>query len=234
MIKNKLTSFFLDKKKTNFFIYGFGQVFNLLSPLVVAPKIISICGEAGFGKVGLAFAFCLFLMLIVDYAFDIKGTKEVSENRNNLQKLQEILNTAIFTKLILFVFTLLISVILIFSFDFFNKERDLFLFALTIVFAQVFNPIWFLQGLENFKLVSILNIFSKTIYVILVFYLVNQINDYVLVNFFLGVSSIIFNLFGLLLIKRKFNFQIVLPNYSTVRKIIQMTFRFASHNYFYQ
>jgi O-antigen/teichoic acid export membrane protein len=227
MIKNKLTSFILNKKKTNFFIYGFGQVFNLLSPLVVAPKIILICGESGFGKVGLAFAFCLFLMLIVDYAFDIKGTKEVSENRNSSQKLQKILNTAIFTKLILFVFALLISVTLIFSIDFFNQERDLFLFALTIVFAQVFNPVWFLQGIENFKLVSFLNIFSKTIYVILVFCLVNHKNDYIFVNFFLGISSFIFNFFGLLVIKRKYNFQIILPNYLVVRKIIQNDFSFC-------
>ena len=90
----------------------------------MAPKIILICDEAGLGKVGLAFAFCLFLMLIVDYSFDIKATKEVSENRNNLIKLQEILNTTIFTKLTLFVFTLLISLGIIFTFDFFNQERE--------------------------------------------------------------------------------------------------------------
>lgn len=227
MIKNKLTSLILDKKKTNFFIYGFGQVFNLLSPLVVAPKIISICGEAGFGKVGLAFALCLFLMLIVDYAFDIKGTKEVSENRNNNQKLQEILNTAIFTKLILFVFTLFVSLILIFSLDFFNQEKNLFLFAITIVFAQVFNPVWFLQGLENFKLVSILNIISKTLYVILVFFLINKKNDYVFVNLFLGLSSLTLNFLGLILIKKKFNFQVVLPDFSVVKKIIQNDFSFC-------
>lgn len=227
MIKDKLTSLILDKKKINFFIYGFGQIFNLLSPLVVAPKIILICDEAGLGKVGLAFAFCLFLMLIVDYSFDIKATKEVSENRNNLIKLQEILNTTIFTKLTLFVFTLLISLGIIFTFDFFNQERDLFLLALTIVFAQVFNPVWFLQGIENFKLVSFLNIFSKTIYVILVFCLINQKDDYIFVNFFLGISSFIFNIFGLILIKRKYNFQIILPNYSEVKKIIKNDFSFC-------
>ncbi|NJM80131.1 MAG: hypothetical protein HC854_11900 [Flavobacterium sp.] len=71
----------IDESKANFFIYGIGQAFNLVSPIIIAPYLISICGIASFGKIGLGFAFALFLILIVDYAFDIKGIKKVAENR---------------------------------------------------------------------------------------------------------------------------------------------------------
>ena len=74
----------------NFFIYGLGQVFNLISPLIIAPLVIAKCQDSGYGKVGLGFAMALFLILIVDYAFDIKGIKSVSENRHESNVLEQL------------------------------------------------------------------------------------------------------------------------------------------------
>ena len=43
-------SIFNRKKITDFLIYGFGQVINLVSPLFVMPFIIFKCGEDGLGN----------------------------------------------------------------------------------------------------------------------------------------------------------------------------------------
>jgi O-antigen/teichoic acid export membrane protein len=227
MIKKNLILLYQNKKKRNFFIYGLGQVFNLLSPLVVAPIIVSVCNVDGFGKVGLGFAMSLFLILIVDYAFDVKGTKLVSENRNSPKDLEKILSTTIFTKIVLFLISFFIAFILIFSFEFFYQEKKLFLLSLIIVFAQVFNPVWFLQGIENFSLVSILNIGSKSMYVMLVFFLIKNSNDYIYVNFFLGFSSLFFNLLGLFVIKYKYNFVMVKPKLFEIKQILTTDFSFC-------
>ena len=32
-------------------VYGFGQLFNLVTPLLVVPYIVSICGEENFAAV---------------------------------------------------------------------------------------------------------------------------------------------------------------------------------------
>ena len=227
MIKTKLLDQIKDKNKQNFFIYGLGQIFNLLSPLIVAPYLISVCKEEGFGKIGLGFALSLFLILIVDYAFEIKGIKQVSQQRENQSELQKIINTTLFTKITLFFITLIISFFLIFFIPFFSKEKIVFIFSLTIVFAQVFNPIWFLQGLEQFKLASVLNIVSKIIYVVLIFTLINLKNDYVWANFFLGTSALLVNIIGLLIIKRKHKFIIQPPNFSEIIAIIKNDFFFC-------
>jgi O-antigen/teichoic acid export membrane protein len=200
MIKKKINSLIKDKTKSNFFIYGLGQSFNLLSPLLIAPLVVAVCGIEGFGKVGLGFALALFLILIVDYSFDVKGTKQVAENRENKYELENILFLAIFTKIILFVFASIIAILLVIFIPFFSQEKHLFLISLLIVFAQIFNPVWFLQGIENFKLVSIVNICSKTLYVLLVFLLIIEKTDYIWVNFYLGFSALIFNLLGLTII----------------------------------
>lgn len=217
----------INESKAQFFIYGIGQAFNLVSPIIVAPYIISVCSLASFGKVGLAFAFALFLILIVDYAFDIKGTKKVSENRNNLIVLQDILFTTVYTKIILVVIAFLLATILIFSIPLFANEKGLFFLSFVIVFAQVFNPIWFLQGLEDFKTSSWLNILSKLSYVFLVFCFVKIKSDYIYVNFFLGFSSLLFNLIGLIIIKKRYNFSFTQPKTRIIKKILVKDFFFC-------
>ncbi|NBL65785.1 oligosaccharide flippase family protein [Flavobacterium sp. NST-5] len=224
---NKLYLLSKDKNKQNFFIYGVGQAFNLLIPLIVAPLVISVCGESGFGKIGLGFAMSLFLILIVDYAFEIKGTKQVAENRFEPAKLQELLGTTIFIKLLLFCVVVVTSVPLIIFFPFLRQESTLFFLSITIVFAQVFNPVWFLQGIENFLLISILNIASKTTYMFLVFVLVTEQDDYTLVNFFLGASAFVYNVIGLVWVSRKNKFQISYPNSTRIKLILRSDFSFC-------
>jgi O-antigen/teichoic acid export membrane protein len=227
MKKEELLSFITNKKKSNFLIYGIGQSFNLLSPLIVAPLVVSVCKESGLGKVGLGFALSLFLILIVDYAFDVKGTKQVSENRTNTQALQVILSEALFTKIFLFFIALTIALLLIFFVPFFSQEKKLYFFSLSIVLAQVFNPTWFFQGLEKFKVVSLLNILSKTVYVVMVFCFVRHKNDYVLTNLILGCSGLFFNLIGLFLLNRKFNLHLFVPRRNRIREIIKTDFTFC-------
>jgi len=227
MIKKKINSLIKDKTKSNFFIYGLGQSFNLLSPLLIAPLVVAVCGIEGFGKVGLGFALALFLILIVDYSFDVKGTKQVAENRENKYELENILFLAIFTKIILFVFASIIAILLVIFIPFFSQEKHLFLISLLIVFAQIFNPVWFLQGIENFKLVSIVNICSKTLYVLLVFLLIIEKTDYIWVNFYLGFSALIFNLLGLTIIIKKLKLKLYFPKKEEFVDVLKNDFTFC-------
>lgn len=227
MVKERILLLINDKNKKNFFIYGLGQVFNLISPLIIAPLVIAKCQDSGYGKVGLGFAMALFLILIVDYAFDIKGIKSVSENRHESNVLEQLFFTTLFTKALLFVLVFITSLFLLFHIPFMQRENDLFLLSLTIVFAQVFNPIWFLQGVENFKWISIINIASKTTYVTLVIVWVKASQDYILVNFFLGISSFIFNVIGLFYVIKSYKFKFFVPQFSQITHILKTDFSFC-------
>ena len=72
------------KISNKFLVYGIGQAFNLIAPLVIAPYLIYVCNLDGFGKIGIAFAFTLFLILIVDYGFDIKGIKRIYQDGHEI------------------------------------------------------------------------------------------------------------------------------------------------------
>jgi O-antigen/teichoic acid export membrane protein len=223
----KLLGLLNNKKSRNFFIYGLGQGFNLVSPLLVVPHIIATCGEKGLGKVGVGFALALFLILIVDYAFDVKSIKQVSENRDNLQELQKIVSTTVSSKFFLFFIAMGIAVLLVYTIPFFAKEKALFLLSMSIVFAQVFNPAWFLQGIEDYTTASLVNIASKAAYVLLVYILVNQTNDYIWVNFYLGMGTLAFNIIGLMAMRYRHKIVPVRAGSNEIRSILRADFTFC-------
>ncbi|MFN3752799.1 oligosaccharide flippase family protein [Flavobacterium sp.] len=190
-------SVFNRKKITDFLIYGFGQVINLVSPLFVMPFIIYKCGEDGLGKVGVGFSLALILNGIIDYGSYIKGVQEISINRDNKVVLERKFKSIYLSKLLLTVLVFILLSVLVFTVPFFSRDKTLFFFSFFIVIGQFINPQWFFQGVENFKWISIVNVISKTIYILLVLILVNQKSDYIYANLFFGIGAVIGNGIGL-------------------------------------
>ena len=101
MITSSIDYIKKQKQLNNFLTYGFGQAFNLVTPLLVVPYLVTICGEEGYGKIGVGLAISFFLMVFIDYGSDILGVKEVAINRENKEKLETIFITIYSAKLVL-------------------------------------------------------------------------------------------------------------------------------------
>ena len=77
----KLLRIITNKQFINLSVYGFGQLFNLVTPLLVIPYIVTVCGEENFGKTAVGMALCFFLMVFIDYGSEIVVVKDVAVNR---------------------------------------------------------------------------------------------------------------------------------------------------------
>lgn len=182
----------MKNKIINFLIYGFGQSINILSPLLVVPFIISICSEEGLGKIGISFSISLILCCIIDYSSTLLGTKEISVHRNEKERIKSSISKFFLAKFIITLFLVVVFVIGIFTIPYLRLEKELYLLILPLLFAQLFNPNWILQGLEKFKIIALFNILSKSVYLLLVFMLIKDQSDYIWVNFYLGSSNLAF------------------------------------------
>lgn len=195
MIKSSIDYIKKQKQLNNFITYGVGQAFNLVTPILVVPYIVSICSEEGYGKIGVGLAIAFFLMVFIDYGSDIVGVKDVSVNRENKEKLENIFITIYTAKLLLLLLVLVLASFIFYTIPFFANEKQLCFLSLPILVGQFINPTWFLQGLENFKWVTVLNIISKVIYVLGIFIFIKEPEDYIYNNLFWGLGMIIANSF---------------------------------------
>ncbi|MCB9425826.1 MAG: oligosaccharide flippase family protein [Flavobacteriales bacterium] len=187
-----------DLKLKKFSIYGLGQVVNLVSPFLVFPYIIKICGEEGLGKIGVAMSLMFMLIVLVDYSSYIKGLRSISINRDNKVKIREIIATIYFSKLLLFLVVATVATIVFYTIPYLQSEFLLYFFSLVMVLAQAINPTWFYQGTEDFTKITLINIVSKIIYVVGVLFMVMDEVDYVWVNLIWGLGLFLPSVFFLI------------------------------------
>lgn len=214
----------LNKQFQNLSIYGFGQVFNLITPLLVIPYIVFICGEEGYGKIGVGMALAFFIMVFVDYGSEITGVKQVAVNREDRGKLETIFVTTYSSKALLLLILLLISSLVFYYIPYFSKDKNLFFLSLAMVVGQFINPTWFLQGVENFKWITILNILSKIIYLAGIFIFIKKPSDYIYCNLIWGIGMILANLIAFSYLLFKYSFSFATTRKTTILKFLKENF----------
>ncbi|MES2545371.1 MAG: oligosaccharide flippase family protein [Bacteroidota bacterium] len=207
-MRNKLKTLITNTELQKFTVYGFGQLFNLITPLLVIPYIVSICGIENYGKMSIGMAISFFLMVFIDYGSDIIGVKDAAVNRDNSIELEQIFLKTFSLKLVLLLIVLLICSLIFYFIPFFNTEKELFFLGLPILVGQFLNPTWFLQGIENFKWITILTIISKFIYLFGIFFFINQKGDYIYINLWWGIGTIVANVLTCYYILKKHSFSL--------------------------
>ena len=232
MLKSSI-EFIKNQKQLNKFVtYGIGQAFNLVTPILVVPYIVSICNEEGYGKIGVGLAISFFLMVFIDYGSDILGVKEVAINRESKEKLENIFITIYTAKLILLLLVMLFASLLFYTIPFFATDKKLFFLSLPILVGQFINPTWFLQGLENFKWITILNIISKVIYVLGIFIFIHKPGDYIYNNLFWGIGMILANSFVFIYLLNQHSFSFKKTKKLEVKSYLKSNFSMFSSQIF--
>ena len=193
------------------------QVSNYLFPLITFPYLVRVLGPEKYGLVNFAAAFVAYFNVFTDYGFNLSATKDISINRGNQNKVNEIFSTVLVIKFILFIVSLILFSALVFTIPKFSASSDIYIYSFLIVFGTILFPGWFFQGMEKMKYITITNITVKVIWMILVFSLIRSADDVLLLVILNGCSFILIGLFSLILLVRIFKVKFILPSFSQIK-----------------
>ena len=215
-----------DKKRllSNFFSLSILQTFTYILPLLTLPYLVRVLGAEKFGLVVFAQAFIIFFNLLVDYGFNLSATREISVNRENKEKLTEIFSSVMSIKFILIGISFTILSIIIFSFENFSNNINLYYLTFLWVIGQALFPIWYFQGLEKMKYITIVNVTSKLIFTVAIFIFIQNEADYILVPILNGLGFIIGGILSLWIVHKHFNQRFQIQSF----KILIMYFKDSS------
>lgn len=196
-----------DKRRllSNFFSLSILQVVTYILPLLTLPYLVRVLGTEMFGLVMFAQAFIMFFNILVDYGFNLSATREVSVNREDKGKLTEIYSSVMSIKFILIAISFTVLSIILFSFDKFSNNIDLYYLTFLWVIGQALFPIWYFQGLEKMKYITIVNIISRLIFTIAIFIFIRNEADYILVPILNGLGFIIGGILSLWIVHKNFD-----------------------------
>lgn len=207
-----------DKKVliSNFFSLSILQGANFILPLLAVPYLIRVLGVELYGMLAFATAMTMYFMILSDYGFNLTATREISIHRESNKKVTEIFSAVMTIKFLLMILGLLILTIVVFSFERFQEDWVVYFLTFGMVIGQVLFPVWFFQGMEKMKYISILNILAKTIFLIAIFIFIHEKEDFYLVPLFNSMGFIIAGIISLYYIKKEFNISFKLQSIDTL------------------
>jgi len=201
----------------NFFSLSFLQVANYVLPLITLPYLVRILGPAKYGLIAFAGAFITYFSILTDYGFNLSATREISINRENKDKISEIFSSVMLIKFGLLVISFLILMGLVFVIPKFRNDWLIYFFSFGMVLGQVLFPVWFFQGMEKMKYITILNIMAKIIFTISIFVFIKEMQDYIYVPLITSLGFLVAGVLGLWIVHREFKINFIFPGFESIK-----------------
>jgi len=190
---------------------SFLQGANYILSLVTLLYLVRILGPSKYGLIAFAQAFIGYFSMLTNYGFNLSATREISINRENKQKVLEIFSSVITIQVIFTVLSFMIMLIIIFSFNKFIKDWELYLFTFGTVIGGALFPRWFFLGMEKMRYITFLYILSRVIFAIAIFVFIRNKSDYLYVPLISASGLIIAGIISLRVITVDFGVKFVLP-----------------------
>lgn len=175
---------------TNFISLVLLQGINYVLPLITYPYLFRILGVERWGLVSFAYAMVLYFSMFTEFGFNLSATKYISENRSDLKKVNTYLNSAMLCRIILCLICFLILLVLILTVNRFKAESLFYMLFFFVVIGNTMFPLWFFQGMENMKYITVFNLTAKSISFIPFFIFIKDPQDYIYVPVFYSLGYI--------------------------------------------
>ncbi len=209
------------EKKTvleNFASLSTLQSINYILPIVVLPYLVRVIGPEKFGLIAFAQALIQYFMIFTDYGFSLSATRKISLCRSEKDKTCAVFSSVMTIKLILAAISFFILLLLVHFIPKFREDWLLYLLSFGAVVGNTLFPIWFFQGREKMRFISIINIIGGIIYAISIFIFIKSPKDYLLVPLLNSLFFLITGILGLYTAFKKFELEFVLQTYADIKQ----------------
>lgn len=167
--------------------------------------MIRILGKEIYGLIVFAQAIIGYLVILINHGFDIIATKEISINRNDRMKLDEIVSSVLIIKFILLMISLLVFIPAIYFIPQARGYELLFYFSLWLCINEMLFPGWYFQGIEQMKFITYFNLLSRIVFIITMFIFIRSPKDYLFYPITNGLGAIIASSISLYIVFKKQN-----------------------------
>jgi PST family polysaccharide transporter len=223
-LKKQLNSKDTKLLLSNFFWLSLLKVFGFAFPLITLPYLSRIIGVDNFGNIAYAASIVYFIELFTDFGFNYTATRDVTLNKKNQKKTQEIFSNVFWAKFLLMFISFLILIVLVLSVNSLNKIFILLIFTFLYIPGHIIFPDWFFQAMEDMKYITILNLLSKLLFTILIFLVINNKEDYIYHPLLTAIGFALSGIISLVFIKIKYNISICRPHLKEIIKLIKGSF----------
>ncbi len=193
------------------------EVMRMLLPFVALPYVIRTIGGERYGTIVFAQTIISYFVIFINFGMDVSAVKDVSVHRNDKERLNKVVSSGLLLKLLLFLLALVVLLFGIVFIPYLRSERQLYLFAFMTCFSEILFPVWFYQGIEKMKYLTLIRLTSILFYTAAVFLFVRSASDYVNVALLQSLGAIAAGGISFYVLIRVEKVRLMLPSVSDLK-----------------
>lgn len=195
------------------------QLVNTVIPIITIPYVTRMLGTNEYGVFSIALNWILYLQVLVEYGFGLSGSRKVAllKDREH-EKLNQLFNNIISARILLLIVSFIIlNIICIISA--FNAQTYISMLILFVmVIGTAFQLTWLFQGKQDMKFITIINVASRIISVILIFLFVKNANDIYLYCALYSITLLLSSIISIIVARKKYNLKFNFAKFDNVIK----------------
>lgn len=200
----------------NFGYLGILDMCNMLFPFITYPYLIRVLGAELFGATAFAKAIISYFSILINYGFEISATKSVSVNRNDKEKLSEVVSSVYIIKGLFFIISFIVLYGFLMTFGNKMEYKTLILLSFGLCFYEFLFPHYFYVGIEKMKYITMLTVVSNAIFTLLVFVVIHDQSDYYWVPLLTSVGYLVTGLWSFFILFKQEQLRFIFPSKITL------------------
>lgn len=192
-----------------------------LLAFIIFPYLTRTLHADGFGKIIFVQSIINYFVMFTDYGFNLYAPKAIAQN-DDVNKRGKIF-AGIFGAKIFFlcIATIVFFILILLTNRFYTIDIFLYLVFYLNVIGSVIFPVWFFQGIQQMRYITIVNIVARICCLTGIFYFVQTPDDYLAAAFFQAVVPLIAGICSWIILSNKFKEVFCFPKISDVKTIIK-------------
>lgn len=193
------------------------QLFTLLAPLITYPYLVRVLGQNLYGIVLTAQMLASYVSMVIDFGSNEVCAKHVSIYRDNKSKLSEILSAVLCTRFILWVASFFVYSVVVILVPSYREYALLFFISYFLSIQEFLFPQFFFQGIEQMKFTTYITIIIRLFFICLVFFIVKDESDVLMVPILYSVGYFLGGLASLFIIRNKMDVHFQRPTFEQMK-----------------
>ena len=170
------------------------NIISLLSPIVVLPYLIQTLGADTYGVLSYSQAIVGYVVLLVDFGFNLAGIRFISNHRRNSELISKYFTATTIIKSVLFLTGTILMFLILNSLQVSVRILLLCSAYMYLALINIVFPHWYYQGVEKMWVIPFVSIIIKVVSISSYFLLIVESSDYALhplIGFFSNLVALL-------------------------------------------
>lgn len=208
---------------SNFSYLAILEIFGLVAPLITYPYLVKVLGQELYGWVITAQITASYATILIDFGFRRVSAKYVAAAKDNHPELSRVVSTVVILRVILWLITLIFYAGIVYLIPSYRHQWLLFILSYGLTISAALLPDFYFQGIEQMKYITLINVFTRLVFISATFIVITSPPKYVYVPLLWSVGYLLGGLYSLYVVFGKHKLKLIRPTLSDYRYHLKET-----------